>query len=90
MAVGDEHGLTEDLYHQLIGRYVATIEVLSKRIVAKDQYIARLETEASMYDSKVARLEKEAIEKISQDAEEGDFLVMDESPVLIKKPKGKK
>lgn len=45
MSVGDEFGLTEDLYHKLIGRYVAAIEVLSQRLVAKDQHIAKLETQ---------------------------------------------
>lgn len=45
MAAGDEYGLTEDLYRQLIGSYVVTIEVLSKRIFAKDQYIAQLEAQ---------------------------------------------
>lgn len=45
MAVGDENNLNEELYHQLIGRYVSTIEVLTKRIFAKDQHIAKLETQ---------------------------------------------
>lgn len=53
MAAGDEHGLTEDLYQQLIGRYVSTIEVLSKRIFAKDQYIAKLETENSQLETQL-------------------------------------
>lgn len=43
MAVGDEIGVTEDLYKNLIGGYVSAIEVLSKRIFAKDQHIATLE-----------------------------------------------
>lgn len=62
MAVGDEIGLTEDLYQELIGRYVATIEVISKRIVLKDQRIAKLETEASQYDARIAELEKQLAE----------------------------
>lgn len=49
MAVGDEFGLTEDLYQQLIGQYVTTIAVLSKRIVAKDQKIAVLEAQLSQH-----------------------------------------
>lgn len=57
MAIGDEHGLTEELYHQLIGRYVSTIEVLSKRIFAKDQHIARIETENAQLGAKLAKLE---------------------------------
>lgn len=55
MTVGDEFGLSEDLYSALIGRYVATIEVLSKRIFAKDQHIGKLE-------AKIAELETEIIE----------------------------
>jgi len=46
MAIGDEFGLSEDLYHQLIGRYVSTIEVLVRRSNLKDQRIAILEAEA--------------------------------------------
>ncbi len=43
--VGDEVGFSEELYHQLIGRYVATIEVLTKRLVLKDQHISKLESD---------------------------------------------
>lgn len=60
MSIGDEHGLTEELYHQLIGRYVATIEVLSKRIFAKDQHIARVETENAQLGAKLAALEQDS------------------------------
>ncbi len=45
MAVGDELGFSEDIYHVLIGRYVAAVEVLGKRIIMKDQHIAKLESE---------------------------------------------
>jgi len=45
MAIGDEFGLSEDLYHQLIGRYVSTIEVLVRRSNLKDQRIAILESQ---------------------------------------------
>ena len=69
MAKGDEFGLTEDLYHQLIGRYVATIEVLSKRIFAKDQHIAILETQ-------MAQLEAEA----TSEPKEGDIRYGEEGP----------
>jgi hypothetical protein len=51
LAVGDEVGLTEDLYCNLIGRYVSTIEVLSKRSVLKDQHIARLETQLALLEA---------------------------------------
>lgn len=57
MAVGDEFGLTEDLYQQIIGRSVAAIEVLSKRIVAKDQHIARIETENANLASRIGALQ---------------------------------
>ena len=59
MAIGDEHGLTEELYHQLIGRYVATIEVLSKRVFAKDQHIVKIETENAQLGAKLAALEND-------------------------------
>lgn len=55
MAAGDEFGLSEDLYQQLIGRYVASIEVLSKRIFAKDRHIAELETENAHLEAQVAK-----------------------------------
>ena len=87
MAAGDEYGLTEDLYQQLIGRYVSTIEVLSKRIFAKDQHIAKIETRNAELEATVLKLETA---EVSKNAEEGDFLVMDEKPILVKKPKGKK
>jgi hypothetical protein len=45
MSAGDEVGLTEDLYITMIGRYAAAVEVLTKRIVLKDQYINQLENE---------------------------------------------
>lgn len=53
MGVGDEANFTEELYHQIIGRLVATIEVFSKRIVAKDQYIAKLEARLAGQDGEV-------------------------------------
>lgn len=43
MTAGSEIELTEEIYQQLIGRYVATIEVLNRRIAIKDKYIADLE-----------------------------------------------
>lgn len=55
MAIGDEHGLTEDLYQKMIGRYVATIEVLSQRIFAKDQYIAKIESENAELEAQVSK-----------------------------------
>lgn len=51
MAVGDEVNLNEDLYHQLIGRYVATIEVLVRRNNLKDQKIAILETQQAKFEA---------------------------------------
>lgn len=45
MSAGDEVGLTEDLYITMIGRYAAAVEVLTKRIALKDQYINQLENE---------------------------------------------
>jgi hypothetical protein len=48
MSAGDEVGLTEDLYITMIGRYAAAVEVLTKRIVLKDQYISQLENELAL------------------------------------------
>lgn len=73
MAVGDEYGLTEDLYQQLIGRYVATIEVLGKRVFAKDQYIAKLETENAHLGAQVAKfLAEPPLEFKEEDVYYGD------------------
>lgn len=47
--IGDEVGLTEDLYVNMIGRYAAAVEVLTKRIALKDQELARLEGEIQGY-----------------------------------------
>jgi len=44
MAIGDEINVTEALYQELIGRYVSTIEVLTRRSNLKDQRIAILES----------------------------------------------
>lgn len=82
MAVGDEYGLTEDLYQQLIGRYVATIEVLSRRIVAKDQHIAKIETEN-------AKLENMAYARLADELNEGDVYYGD-NPPQAPAPKRKK
>ncbi len=41
--IGDEVGITEDLYNIMIGRHAVAVEVLSKRIAIKDQRIAELE-----------------------------------------------
>jgi hypothetical protein len=47
--VGDEIGLTEELYTGMIGRYAAAVEVLTKRITLKDQELVRLEAEIQGY-----------------------------------------
>jgi hypothetical protein len=47
--VGDDVGLTEDLYVSMIGRYAAAVEVLTKRIGLKDQELVRLEAEIQGY-----------------------------------------
>ena len=76
MAVGDEFGLNEDLYHTLIGRYVATIEVLVRRGNLKDQRIAVLETQNAELEAKVFSTEKDlAVMAEARDAkkEEGDI-----------------
>lgn len=85
MAIGDEHGLTEDLYQALIGRYVSTIEVLGKRIFAKDQHIAKLETENAHLESQVAKFLGEP----PLGLKEGDVYYGD-NPPEAPKPKGKK
>lgn len=77
MGVGDEFGLTEDLYHQLIGRYVATIEVLTKRIIAKDQHIARIETENAMLGAENFKFKE--LESLSSGIEEGTIKLGDEN-----------
>lgn len=55
MAAGDEIGLTESLYHELIGRYVSTIEVIVKRGNLKDQKIAILETQLAQLEAAAAK-----------------------------------
>jgi hypothetical protein len=47
--VGDDVGLSEELYVGMIGRYAAAVEVLTKRIQLKDQELVRLETEIQGY-----------------------------------------
>jgi hypothetical protein len=60
--IGDEISLTEDLYHQLLGRYITTIEVLVKRIAVKDQKIVELERELENYGAKENRKNKNVTE----------------------------
>jgi hypothetical protein len=79
MAVGDEFGLSEDLYQKLIGRYVSAVEVLTQRITAKDQHIAKLETQQALTEAK------------SVEPAEGDVMYVapgDEPPTAA--PKGKR
>jgi hypothetical protein len=52
MSAGDEVGLTEDLYISMIGRYAAAVEVLTKRMVIKDQRISQLENELALHNEK--------------------------------------
>jgi hypothetical protein len=47
--VGDDVGLTEELYVSMIGRYAAAVEVLTKRIQLKDQELVRLDAEIQGY-----------------------------------------
>lgn len=82
MGVGDEIGLTEPLYQELIGRYVATIEVLTKRLVAKDQKIAMLETENS-------KLETQLLDK-TQTLHPGEVVYLTDGELEAIKPKRKK
>jgi hypothetical protein len=69
MSVGDEFGLTEDLYHRLIGRYVAAIEVLTQRLAAKDQHIAKIEAETKTQPLPVALSE---VRVVDEEPKEGD------------------
>lgn len=69
MAVGDEVGLSEELYQSLIGRYVAAIEVLTKRLVLKDQHISRIETENAQLGAKLAQ----AANDTPDEPKEGDI-----------------
>lgn len=79
MAVGDEIGLTEPLYQELIGRYVATIEVLTKRLVAKDQRIAVLETQEVNLVGKITELERMRGAQVPE-PKEGDVYYGDNPP----------
>lgn len=81
MSVGDEHGLSEELYHQLIGRYVATIEVLTKRLFAKDQHIVKIETENAQLGAQLAAKEE---------PKEGEVMYVTEEEFKALKPKRKK
>jgi hypothetical protein len=81
MAVGDEIGLSEDLYQKLCGRYVSAIEVLTLRAVAKDQHIAKLETQLAQLEAAQA----------TDEPKEGDVIYLapgEEPPAPA--PKGKK
>lgn len=42
--VGEDIALSEDVYQRLIGQYAAAVEVLNRRIAAKDQHIVELES----------------------------------------------
>lgn len=42
--IGDEVGLTEELYQKMIGQYATAVEVLTRRVQVKDQRIMELET----------------------------------------------
>lgn len=63
LAAGDEIGLTEELYVSMIGRHAAAIEILAKRITAKDQRIAELEIELGRYKSREGSKDPEKLEK---------------------------
>jgi hypothetical protein len=81
MAIGDEIGLSEDLYQTLIGRYVAAIEVVTKRSALKDQHIAKLETQLAQLEAAQAK----------EGPQEGDVIYLgegEEPPATA--PKGKK
>lgn len=79
MSIGDEVGLSEDLYQALIGRYVAAIEVLTRRSILKDQHIAKLETEAARH-----------VEEQASEPKEGEVVYMTDEEFKATGPKRKK
>lgn len=86
MGAGDEIGLTEPLYQELIGRYVATIEVVTKRLIVKDQRIAVLETQNAILEAKVAELEGMR-GAVASEIKEGDVYYGEEPPTVSPRKK---